>query len=312
MCFCILEPKASLRTIKSLSRKLGFQSYDFDPQENHHITTLWTSEVSLSKFHYDDQVVSYEAHHASSGKKIFLSFIYAACSKHARRRIWDVLLSHNSFIKDPWLVGGDFNVISSWNEKRGGRHLDDGSMLEFNSFIIQSGLIDLSSADPGLSWSNNQQGSRRIYKKLDRIFMNSEALLQMPRIKTSYLPRVQSDHMPILISLEQSGPIKSSFKFQRMWTDHEDFLGIVKKSWLEVSHLNGLINLQIKLTHLRKALALWNRSSFGNVDSRIEEHLSNVQQLDEDLTKGWDEKNFNDLQTEQNHLAEEKVPSSRG
>uniref|UniRef100_A0A7N0RI91 Endonuclease/exonuclease/phosphatase domain-containing protein n=1 Tax=Kalanchoe fedtschenkoi TaxID=63787 RepID=A0A7N0RI91_KALFE len=198
MCVCILEPKASLRKINSLSRKLGFQSCDFDPHINHQVATFWTSEISLSKFHPDDQVVSFEVVHTVSCKKIFLSFIYAACSKHARRRIWDVLLSHNANIKEPWLIGGDFNVISSWNEKKRGRQLDDGSMLEFNSFIVQSGLTDFSSSDSRLSWSNNQQGSRRIFKKLDRIFINSEALLSLPRINTNYLPRVQSDHMPIL------------------------------------------------------------------------------------------------------------------
>uniref|UniRef100_A0A7N0ZRI2 Endonuclease/exonuclease/phosphatase domain-containing protein n=1 Tax=Kalanchoe fedtschenkoi TaxID=63787 RepID=A0A7N0ZRI2_KALFE len=180
MSLCILEPKAATKRISMLSKNLGFSSHHYEVDINHQIAIMWNSEIILSKFYADDQIVTMKACHVFSSKIFFMSFIYATCSKHGRRRIWEALIDHNTQIKDPWMIGGDFNVISSWAEKRGGRMIDDGSMMEFKSFIIQSGLTDITSTDGSLSWTNNQQGAKRIYKKLDRVFINSEALLNLP------------------------------------------------------------------------------------------------------------------------------------
>uniref|UniRef100_A0A7N0T7G0 Uncharacterized protein n=1 Tax=Kalanchoe fedtschenkoi TaxID=63787 RepID=A0A7N0T7G0_KALFE len=110
---------------------MGFKKVHYETEVNHQIVFMWKEEVSLSILHSDDQVVTMEALH--SGKKFSVSVVYAICSKHGRRRI-----------KDSWLVGGNFNVISNWNEKIGERFINDGSMAEFYSFIVQSELTDIS------------------------------------------------------------------------------------------------------------------------------------------------------------------------
>uniref|UniRef100_A0A7N0V8S5 Endonuclease/exonuclease/phosphatase domain-containing protein n=1 Tax=Kalanchoe fedtschenkoi TaxID=63787 RepID=A0A7N0V8S5_KALFE len=146
-CLSILEPMACSVKLSQLARKLGFSSMFYDADLNNHIAIFWCSEVEGKITHVDDQVVTLEFITAGFSKSIFVSVVYAACSKHARRRIWDNLLDLNQNIKAPWIIGGDFNVISSWEEKRGGRFYDDGSMHDFNSFIIQSGLQDISARD---------------------------------------------------------------------------------------------------------------------------------------------------------------------
>uniref|UniRef100_A0A7N0ZS43 Endonuclease/exonuclease/phosphatase domain-containing protein n=1 Tax=Kalanchoe fedtschenkoi TaxID=63787 RepID=A0A7N0ZS43_KALFE len=176
MILNILEPKANSRKIKNLSKKLGFNNLFYDHEVNNHIVVMWKMDVDLSIVYCDDQMATFKGNHSRFGQEFYLSIIYALCSKHARRRIWEGLLDLSNQIKVPWIVGGDFNVISNWNEKIGGRLVDDGSMKEFNCFIIQSGLIDISLNTYAFSWTNNHQGSSRIYKKLDRVFINSEAM----------------------------------------------------------------------------------------------------------------------------------------
>uniref|UniRef100_A0A7N0U2D1 Endonuclease/exonuclease/phosphatase domain-containing protein n=1 Tax=Kalanchoe fedtschenkoi TaxID=63787 RepID=A0A7N0U2D1_KALFE len=157
-------------------------------------------------------------------------------------------------IKEPWIVGGNFNVVSNWNEKKGGRMLDDGSMLEFNSFIIQAGLNDISSSLSAFSWANNQFGCKRIYKKLDRVFINSEALL--PGIQCSFLPRVHLDHMPVLVKVGNAEVKIGAFRFQRIWCYHEDFSEFVGDFYKAVGYSDDLINLHVKMKYLRSQLKI--------------------------------------------------------
>uniref|UniRef100_A0A7N0TB96 Endonuclease/exonuclease/phosphatase domain-containing protein n=1 Tax=Kalanchoe fedtschenkoi TaxID=63787 RepID=A0A7N0TB96_KALFE len=139
MCLCILEPKVSTRRIKNLSRRLGFQELCYDHDTNHHIAIMWKNDVTMSLNSIDDQFITLQGLHSSSGQNFFLSVVYVSCSKHARRRIWSFLLSLNSQINDPWIVGGDFNVISSWNEKNGGRIIDNGSMQDLTLSLSSLG-----------------------------------------------------------------------------------------------------------------------------------------------------------------------------
>uniref|UniRef100_A0A7N0TUX1 Uncharacterized protein n=1 Tax=Kalanchoe fedtschenkoi TaxID=63787 RepID=A0A7N0TUX1_KALFE len=193
---------------------------------------------------------------------------------HARRRIWDNLLYVNRSLKVPWIIGGDFNVISCWEEKKGGRFYDDGSMYEFNSFIIQSG----------------------IYKRIDKVFINPEGLIKFPEINLTLLPRILSDHTPLLVCLERHIVRKSSFKFMRMWCEHDSFYPFVIQCWNEISQGPGLFNLAAKLSHLRSRLKLWNRNVFGDVDQQLDGLTFDIQSLDDSLCHGWNADVFTKLQ----------------
>ncbi|XP_075473928.1 uncharacterized protein LOC142504981 [Primulina tabacum] len=76
--------------------------------------------------------------------EIFWSFFHARCDYVQRRDIWASLILVKPVL-GPWLVGGDFNVVRDASEclgSRGGRLLP---MEEFNTFILDSGLIDAGS-----------------------------------------------------------------------------------------------------------------------------------------------------------------------
>ena len=43
----------------------------------------------------------------------------------------------------PWIVGGDFNLIRSLEEKRGGLRRMDTAMEQFGDMIREQGLVDI-------------------------------------------------------------------------------------------------------------------------------------------------------------------------
>lgn len=78
----------------------------------------------------------------NSTPDIVASFIYVNCLARLRVELWDHLLSLVSSISSPWIISGDFNIISNLSEKNGGLMSDSSSMYDFQNFIMQVALID--------------------------------------------------------------------------------------------------------------------------------------------------------------------------
>ncbi|KAL0292129.1 UNVERIFIED_CONTAM: hypothetical protein Sradi_7002300 [Sesamum radiatum] len=138
---------------------------------------------------------------------------------------------------------GDFNIILTAQEKRGGAQPKFRAMEEFADMVMECGLIDAGYEGSEYTWSN-----RITWERLDR-FMFSEAWLEIfTSTRIIHLSRTWSDHAPLLINLESSSSKPpSSFRFMRMWTKHHDFLKAVEQSWNAPTGAYGLINLQQKL-----------------------------------------------------------------
>lgn len=73
-----------------------------------------------------------------------------------------------------------------------------------------------------------------------------------------YLPRTSSNHSPMCIEVLQdrsfSGP--SQFRFQRMWTSHDDFLPLVSRVWDSNMNRNALNWVARNLFELKLALKM--------------------------------------------------------
>ena len=86
---------------------------------------------------------------------------------------------------------------------------------------------DLSDFKPrkGLyTWTNNKTGEDHISARLDRFLVQSTMLLERRLISTAILPKLTSNHKPILLILEEEenvGPIP--FKFSPLWNGKSGF-----------------------------------------------------------------------------------------
>lgn len=97
----------------------------------------------------------------------------------------------------------------------------------------------------------------------------------------------------ILAHLMMYGP--SSFKFQRMWTRHEDFWRCVSSSWQEVTGGFGLRKLAEKLKHLKRKLQIWNKEVFGWTGRHIKALKEKIEEGDARLQEVYSETVEDDL-----------------
>ncbi|KAG6483859.1 hypothetical protein ZIOFF_060645 [Zingiber officinale] len=114
---------------------------------------------------------------------IFISVVYAKCNSGERRILWERLMDVKSIDDVCWLVGGDFNVISSIDEQSNDVLSRSGAIKEFNDVLMLSGLSDLGFVGDRFTWTN-----KRIWKRLDRILISpswnvKDLVIKLGRLK---------------------------------------------------------------------------------------------------------------------------------
>ncbi|MQM12672.1 hypothetical protein Taro_045592 [Colocasia esculenta] len=175
-----------------------------------------------------------------------ITAVYAACNVTSRRELFQSLLDQGDSLSLPWLVGGDFNCVTSGSEKKGGALAHPTAMLDFNSFISAAGLLDA-----GLC--------------------------------VKHLPRGPSDHAPLLLNFVPYNSKASRFIFQKMWTTHENFLQCIRDAWTSTNATtpNPFVALQSKLKATKIMLKTWNKNIFGNIEDNVRsaEDLVTAKQL---------------------------------
>ena len=119
------------------------------------------------------------------------TIVYAKCTRRERRDLWDQLrvVSSNTL---PWVVGGDFNIISSTTEREGGQPPDLNAMNDFNICQLDCGLLDIGFSGPHFTWQGTD-----IVQRLDRFLFNQPWLDKFKRNSVNHQLRRCSDHRPL-------------------------------------------------------------------------------------------------------------------
>ncbi|CAL1408859.1 unnamed protein product [Linum trigynum] len=125
---------------------------------------------------------------------VLLTAIYAKPNDHDRQPLWANIRRLEQTIDRPWLLAGDFNSITCPSERKGGAAYNPSKTASFNACIRDCGLLDVGFTGPKFTWSNG-----RLSQRLDRALCNQEWIRQFPDTVSTNLPRLRSDHRPILI-----------------------------------------------------------------------------------------------------------------
>jgi hypothetical protein len=150
----------------------------------------------------------------------------------------------------------------------------------FNDWVNKWSLVEIKTANRLFTWSNNQ--SDPILATLDIFFASTDWEQKNPLTNVKALPRVVSDHAPLLLdSGVNKPPPPKLFRFEKWWIKQEGFTVRVHKVWNTKCNCTSAIDVwQFKLRLLRKSLKGWDINLDADLKKRKKSLLQEFDILD--------------------------------
>lgn len=209
-----------------------------------------------------------------------VSFVYGLTNWNNKDAFWYELEQYGSNFDGPWLCLGDFNALLDQSEKWGGRPVGSSNSGAMKCFVTNMGLIDLGFVENKYTWCNGRQGRGFIQERLDHGLANREWRCLFPNATVKHLPRIISDHSPLLLDTlgeTNSGP--RPFRFKSFWTQDRRSFWAVQEAWRHNTSGSPAYTLCHHLKATKEALRSWNREVFGAIQTKIsdlQQQLSNI------------------------------------
>ncbi|KAL2893987.1 von Willebrand factor A domain-containing protein 3A [Bienertia sinuspersici] len=116
------------------------------------------------------------------------------------------------------------------------------------------GLEDMKSSGRFFTWSNKQEGAKRVLTKIDRALCNGGWCNMVPTAETLFLPENDFDHTPMVIRSFPPQPGRKPFRFFNYWCTNQNFLDIVMQVWGKQVHGYFMFQVMQKLKWLKVEL----------------------------------------------------------
>ncbi|KAL0308786.1 UNVERIFIED_CONTAM: hypothetical protein Sradi_5820900 [Sesamum radiatum] len=194
----LIETRVSIVNVSRIRKNLLHSWSWFDDYVGPagRIWLTWNNlEIEVEILWVESQIIHCRTTNKRSHTKCLISVLYGDCELISRRTLWATLQSLAGNISDePWLVLGDFNAVLDDSEVWGRAADTIASMNEFGQCIMATGLIHLPFTGCPYTWHNCSEGSRSLWKRLDRMLVNATWLERWPH--SSYLSALPStsDH----------------------------------------------------------------------------------------------------------------------
>jgi hypothetical protein len=204
--------------------------------------------------------------------------VYGPNGDVERRDLWEELAGLMSVWEAPWCIGGDFNIVRFPSERSSDSNYST-AMMEFSDFIAEQGLVDIPLVGGQFTWSNNQENE--IWSRIDHFLLSPSWEDQYPEVIQRRLPRLCSDHFPLMLECGDSRGGKKCFKFENMWLKYEGFVDKVK-SWWDSYSFESLPSFVLanKMKTLKMDLKKWNEEVFGDIGRKKKELLEGIKEMD--------------------------------
>ncbi|XP_075087582.1 uncharacterized protein LOC107807030 [Nicotiana tabacum] len=178
-----------------------------------------------------------------------------------RLELWDSLYYLASGIKLSWLVGGDFNVLLNEEEKIGGLPVYRPEYEDFAFCVNSCELFDTGYKGSPFIWWNGRPNIECIFKRLDKIFVNSPFQSLFPTTEVEHLIRTGSDHAPLFMTCGDTTTIFTK-PFKLTYGDifknpalREDVVRIKEMLFEEEPTIENIIVLQKAQSELKRYLS---------------------------------------------------------
>jgi hypothetical protein len=206
------------------------------------------------------------------------SGVYGPNINSERDIMWEELAGVASWWGVPWVIGGDFNVVRFPSERLCATHFTP-AMHGFSDFISSCGLRDTQLEGGLFTWSNNRANAAM--SRIDRFLYSDEWDGLFPKIQQKRLPRILSNHFPILLECGDFSRGRRPFRFENMWLKADGFKERVKEWWDSyIFYGTPSYIMACKLKALKVDLKKWNEEVFGNVGVKKNKLMSELEELD--------------------------------
>lgn len=163
----------------------------------------------------------------------------------------------------PWLVVGDFNQVLWQHEKKGGNRLNPNCLSPMRRMVDSCGLIDMGYVGAPFTWSNMRSGVANIQERLDRALCNQAWQTLFPETVVTHLPRVKSDHCPLLLQVIRRLARRWEYPFRVLaaWYHHDQFHELVQAGWGGSEDET----VRVKMQRFSGLASIWNKEVSGNI-----------------------------------------------
>ncbi|KAH0711970.1 hypothetical protein KY289_007929 [Solanum tuberosum] len=154
---------------------------------------------------------------------------------------------------------------------------------DFISCMNDCGMVDAGYKGLRFTWFNARKRSKKIWKRLDRTFINQHWIDSFSIIDIEHLASTGSNHTPMIVKYSTSEhPKIRYFKFLNFWIDQPNFKDVVQEAWNEDVDGNSMRRLDLKMKNVSRKLSLWSREHIGNVFDKVREWEAKMLDLETD------------------------------
>ncbi|GJV19036.1 RNA-directed DNA polymerase, eukaryota, reverse transcriptase zinc-binding domain protein [Tanacetum coccineum] len=183
-----------------------------------------------------------------------------------------------------YIIFGDMNIVRNENERSGslfsGQDADN-----FNSFIDNSSLIDLTFGGHVSTWMNKAETK---LSKLDRFLISKEVVEALPDVHVTSIDRLRLDHNLILFHVSKSDFGPTPFKLFHSWILRDCFDEVIKTELpkLEEHNFRGKLLSYEKLRLLKARIKQWHSET--KTSHRVTKHdnLQVIKSIEEKIEAG--------------------------
>jgi exonuclease III len=168
--------------------------------------------VDIGAIHEGDYYVKFHLCNKADSFKWVLVAVYGPAQDDQKESFLAELVNMCSHESLPFMIGDDFNIMRRSEEKNNDRFNNRWPFL-FNVVIDKLNMRELEMSGRKYTWANNL--SSPTFEKLDQVLVTTEWEEKYPLTTVQALPRVISDHTPLLLNSSETSTSshKPLFKF---------------------------------------------------------------------------------------------------
>ncbi|XP_075085213.1 uncharacterized protein LOC142168437 [Nicotiana tabacum] len=275
-----MESFVNMGKIEGYKKFLGFQNCLSNI--NGKIWFFWSFNYTTTIHASDEQQMTIKIDDGAWDHRFWITYVYARCTTVERQDLWDSIEKMNMRVDCPWYIEGDLNVIWDSSDKLGRKHHKAYKSLDFINCLNNCGMVNIGYVGSTFTWCNNRRPKKRIWKRLDKIFVNNDWEKNFQYNSAKHLARIESNHRALFVTThnDQQDFIKY-FRFLNFRIDQPGFQDIVIEVWQTQILGDPMWRLQAKLKLLSRRLSQWSKEVVGSINDQVNCWEAKMQALEE-------------------------------